>query len=39
MEWILAFTCKVKLLSNWQDKMGQYSLLESFQYEKAEQIH
>ncbi|RCV17226.1 hypothetical protein SETIT_3G202700v2 [Setaria italica] len=31
MEWILAFLCKVTLLSNWQDKIGQYSLLESFQ--------
>ncbi|OEL14457.1 hypothetical protein BAE44_0024525 [Dichanthelium oligosanthes] len=31
MERILAFLCKVTLLSNWQDKIGQYSLLESSQ--------
>ncbi|KAF8719455.1 hypothetical protein HU200_024173 [Digitaria exilis] len=31
MERMLAFLCEVRLVSSWQDKIGQYSLLESFQ--------
>ncbi|KAF8703732.1 hypothetical protein HU200_031818 [Digitaria exilis] len=30
MERMLAFLCEVRLVSSWQDKIGQYSLLESF---------